>query len=151
MIKMTKTTANAKSIVAAALAAVLAMGVAAPAFACEIPDPIPAPIVVDVPAPIVVDVPAPIVDIPDPIVDIPAPIPAPIVFAVDGDQAVSIAAGHFGLSVLDLDFYEATLVTDGYGPDHFDVRLSVPFSTAEYRASVNAISGDVISSEVVYF
>ena len=137
MIKMTKTTANAKSIVAAALAAALAMGVAAPAFACEIPDPIPAPIVA--------------VDIPAPIVDIPAPIPAPIVFAVDGDQAVSIAAGHFGLSVLDLDFYEATLVTDGYGPDHFDVRLSVPFSTAEYRASVNAISGDVISSEVVYF
>ncbi len=143
MIKMTKTTANAKSIVAAALAAALAMGVAAPAFACEIPDPIPAPIVVDVPAPIV--------DVPAPIVDVPAPIPAPIVFAVDGDQAVSIAAGHFGLSVLDLDFYEATLVTDGYGPDHFDVRLSVPFSTAEYRASVNAISGDVISSEVVYF
>jgi hypothetical protein len=146
MIKMTKTTANAKSIVAAALAAALTMGAAAPAFACEIPDPIPAPIVdiVDIPAPIVVDVPAPIVDIP-------APIPAPIVFAVDGDQAVSIAAGHFGLSVLDLDFYEATLVTDGYGPDHFYVRLSVPFSTAEYRASVNAISGDVISSEVVYF
>jgi len=143
MIKMTKTTANAKSIVAAALAAALTMGVAAPAFACEIPDPIPAPIVVDVPAPIV--------DIPAPIVDIPAPIPAPIVFAVDGDQAVSIAAGHFGLSVLDLDFYEATLVTDGYGPDHFYVRLSVPFSTAEYRATINACSGDVISSEVVYF